>query len=181
MTRQRPAARWLQLALLSGAVAALSGCAAPVRTMSVATGQPETLAYTLYGPTLAHLRAEASRRCPAGFQVLRVAEADERRGAPDAGFISRWMTRGMEAVAPPSQEAQMMVLCQPAAGGDRMTGRDATGGVAAGVVPPARAPGAAADKPAASAAAGVPARAQPAALAGIELPPPSQAPVSGYQ
>lgn len=177
MTRLQPAARWLPMALVVGAAAALAGCAGPVRTMSVATSQPDTPAYELTGPTLAHLRAEATRRCPQGFQVLRMAEAGERRGAPDAGFVSRWMTRGVDAVMPPAQTAQMMVLCQPAAGSDRVAGRSSAGGAER----PAGLPGESLDKPAASSTAAAPARPQPAALAGIELPPPSQAPVSGYQ
>jgi hypothetical protein len=177
VTRQRPAVRWLSAALLCGAVAALAGCAGPVRTVSLATSQPDTPAYELNGPTLAHLRAEATRRCPQGFQVLRAAEAGERRGAPDAGFVSRWMTRGVDAVMPPAQTAQMMVLCQPAAGSDRVAGRDSAGGAER----PAALPGGTAGKPAASSTAAVQPRPQPAALAGIELPPPSQAPVSGYQ
>jgi len=174
---KQPAPRWLPVATLWSVLMALSGCAGAVRSVSVATSQADTPAYQLSGPSLAHLRAEAARRCPQGFQVLRWAESGERRGAPDAGMVSRWLTRGVDAVAPPEQSAQMMVLCQPAAGSDRVAGRETAGAADQ----PARMPGGSADKAPASSTPAAPAKPPLPALVGIDLPPPSQAPVSGYQ
>lgn len=163
MIRPMPATR-RQAAVVAGILAAgLAGCAGVVRIVPVATGQADTPAYELFGPSLAHLKAEALRRCPQGARILRAAEAGERRGAPEAGVVARWLVRGTDVLVPPSGSAQMMVLCQPAAGGDQLVGRSPLGqGTTAGAAPGA------------TEAAALP------ALAGIELPPPSQAPVSGY-
>lgn len=155
---------------------AASGCAGPVRTTAVATPQPDTPAYELAGPTLAQLRAEASRRCPQGFQVLRSAETGERRGGPDDGVAARWLARGTDVLMQSKQSAQLLVLCQPIQGAGPAAAKGAAvSGSAADAAPRGvGGPGGQAEATTGRAAATLP------ALAGIDLPPPSQAPVTGY-
>ncbi len=167
----------LMLALMLAMALAASGCAGPVRTTAVATPQPDTPAYELAGPTLAQLRAEAARRCPQGFQVLRSAETGERRGGPDDGVVTRWLARGADVLAPPRQSAQLLVLCQPTQGSaaGATQGAAHSAGNAADAAPRGMGgPGGQAEATTSRRAATLP------ALAGIDLPPPSQAPVTGY-
>jgi hypothetical protein len=139
--------------------ASLTGCAGPVRVEPLATGQPGVAAFQLFGPTLTDLRLSAGRLCPQGGQVMRSAETRTDRMPPTAGRVMRWLDWTAEQVSPAPKSAQLLVVCDPQPDAVRIAG-NAPAQVAAngaGIVAP---------KPADPRMPG--------------LPPPSQAPVTGY-
>lgn len=92
------------------AASALSGCAQPVRVNSLATGQPERVAYELFGHNLADLRAQASQLCPQGGEVVRAAESRQATGASQLQAL-RWAEDRLGRVLPPAGSAQLVVTC----------------------------------------------------------------------
>lgn len=92
------------------AASALSGCAQPVRVNSLATGQPERVAYELFGHNLADLRAQASQLCPQGGEVVRAAESRQATGASQLPAL-RWAEDKVGRALPPAGSAQLVVTC----------------------------------------------------------------------
>lgn len=136
------------LALAQALVLTLAGCASStpdVRTL--ATGRSDASAYELTGQDLTSLRQQAQRLCPLGGEILRQAGPVT---APELA-ATRWrraLDGALALAEPPSQPAQMLVVC-------KQPGEHARLQAVAAVAPPA-APGAAAP---ASAAPGKPAAA----------------------
>ena len=86
----------------------LAACAElQVRSVSSSPAAP---AYELRGPSLAHLRAEVTRRCPQGHVVLREAERETRR-AGDNMLVRSW-NRAAAWLDDDEVQAQMAVACQ---------------------------------------------------------------------
>lgn len=112
--RVRPTLMTL-LAACSGA--GLIGCG-QVQVRPLATGVVEQPAYMLSGETLAQLRSEAQRLCPQGAEVLRQAQRVDggHESAAAAHWSTRWLLQAQQRMAPPSQGAQLTVLCQPMPG-----------------------------------------------------------------
>lgn len=92
------------------ALSALSGCAQPARVNSLATGQPDRVAYELFGHNLADLRAQASQLCPQGGEVLRAAEARQSIAVSPLPAL-RWAEDKVGRVLPPPGSAQLLVTC----------------------------------------------------------------------
>lgn len=140
------AARRLGL-LAAGLALGLSGCG-QVQVRPLATGVVEQPAYMLSGQTVAQLRGEAQRLCPQGAEVLRQAQRVDggHESAAAAHWSTRWLLQAQQRLAPPSQQAQLMVLCQPMPG-DAMLARAPIPAVAASqpVAMAQLAPGAAPD------------------------------------
>lgn len=99
------------------AAATLSGCG-QVQVRPLATGVVEQPAYMLSGETLAQLRSEALRLCPQGAEVLRQAQRVDggHESATSAHWSTRWLLQAQQRMTPPSQAAQLMVVCQPMPG-----------------------------------------------------------------
>jgi hypothetical protein len=91
-----------------------------MRVEPLATDRADTAAYQLYGPSLAELRTEASKRCPQGAQVLRASEARHYRSTASEPSVGRWFALAVDSVAPPAGTAQLMVICEPQPGHDRL-------------------------------------------------------------
>lgn len=103
----------LGLLLAACLAAGLGGCG-QVQVRPLATGVVEQPAYMLRGETLAQLRSEAQRLCPQGAEVLRQTQRIDggHESAAAAHWSTRWLLQAQQRMAPPSQEAQLMVLCQ---------------------------------------------------------------------
>ncbi|MDT7834656.1 hypothetical protein [Aquabacterium sp. OR-4] len=94
------------------AASLLCGCGG-IQVRPLATGQVEQPAYQLNGQNLAQLRSEAQRLCPQGAEVLREAQRLESgHDAPGPSRWSRWAHEAQLRLAPATQEAQLLVLCQ---------------------------------------------------------------------
>lgn len=146
--------------MLCAAGLALTGCASTVRVQSLATGQADVQAYQLFGTRLDDLRGQLARLCPRGAEVLRVADAHQQTVAASDGRVARWVAALTEQATPQNSRAQMLVLCAPESPAAR-TDRLAAAGRTSAAAP--------ASPVLASNAAVLP-----------RLPPPSTAPVTGY-
>lgn len=92
------------------AVAALAGCAQPVRVNTLATGQPDRLAYELFGPSLADLRAQASQLCPQGGDIVRASESRQVNSTSPLPAM-RWAEDKTSRLLPAPGTAQLVVTC----------------------------------------------------------------------
>jgi hypothetical protein len=114
--------------------ATLSACASPLQVRSLATERSDQQAYELSGSEPQVLRQEALRLCPQGAEILRQA-AQERRPEPSDVAWRQGLRTASEWFDPPSQSAQLVVLCQASPGGlmlsaARPAAPAASGGVA---------------------------------------------------
>jgi hypothetical protein len=105
--------RWRAGAAAVGALL-VSGCAAPVRVQTLATGQPDVPAYELHGPSMHALRAQVMALCPQGADVLRAAEQGKPMPPAGAGRLEQWTSLADRALDPQPVRAQLMVRCRPA-------------------------------------------------------------------
>lgn len=109
MQRCSAARRALRSVVLVGA-AALSACASQLQVRSLATERADREAYELRGGEPEVLRQEALRLCPQGADILRQSVQGRR---PEPSDVAAWqsMRRASALFEPPSQSAQLVVLC----------------------------------------------------------------------
>jgi hypothetical protein len=89
----------------------LAACAElHVRSVS---GNPQAPAYELRGPTLEHVEAEAARRCPQGYEVLRQSQQQTRLSGEN--FAVRWWTKATLWLDDDETQVQMAMACKVAA------------------------------------------------------------------
>jgi hypothetical protein len=89
----------------------LAACAElHVRSVS---GNPQAPAYELRGPTLEHVEAEAARRCPQGYEVLRQSQQQTRMSGEN--FAVRWWTKATLWLDDDETQVQMAMACKVAA------------------------------------------------------------------
>lgn len=117
----------------------LAGCG-NVKVRPLATGDVERPAYQLAGATLEQLRQETQRLCPEGADVLRHAlRVDGGRGEARAdAWYGRWWQAAQSAVAPPSQDAQLLVVCQTQPGSAQLAKAMPTAATAPATAPAAQ-------------------------------------------
>lgn len=89
----------------------ITGCAATLKVVPLATADVAVAAYELRGDDVARLRDEAARLCGGEADVLRESYAAQSRPAPDSGRISAWLHTASQWVDPPNRQAQLMVRC----------------------------------------------------------------------
>ena len=102
-----------QRAVRGGALvlaAGLSACASQLQVRSLATERADREAYELSGSDPEVLRHEALQLCPQGADILRQAVQGRR---PEPGNVAAQQSiRSASALfEPPSQSAQLVVLC----------------------------------------------------------------------
>ncbi len=102
-----------RLALLVLPALLLIGCAGVIDVQPLATGRVTVAAYALRGPELAGLRLEATRLCPLGGEVLRLAGRNQRPVDP-AETRRDVMDIARELFDPPQRAAQLVVMCAEA-------------------------------------------------------------------
>lgn len=134
---------------LLGTSGLMAGCGS-IQVRPLATGVVEQSAYQLSGSSLSSLRSEAQRLCPQGGEVLRQAQRVEggHEGGQGERWYGRWWQQTRNTLAPASQEAQLLVLCQPVPGSsvlakaaDPVPGAEAAKAAAGAAVSPASATG----------------------------------------
>ncbi len=73
---------------------------------------PARPSYELHGPNLLALKLEAGRLCPAGYDITRQWERQQR--VEELGFTTRWWNKAMSAFESDDHQAEMAVACQAA-------------------------------------------------------------------
>ncbi len=95
--------------LLPTAALVAAGCAGPqVRSV----GYGEAAAYALHGDSAEQVRAEAQRRCPAGYVVLREAVVTTVPDASDGAWGRAFVAAGQWLAGQPFDQAQATIVCR---------------------------------------------------------------------
>lgn len=104
--------RAVQAAIAAGAL--LPGCA-QMAVQRVATPDAATAVFHLQGAETQALHREATRRCPAGYDVLRDTHRAGRLHH-DEVFLVRWWNRGAAYFDDENNRAQLTVSCKVSPG-----------------------------------------------------------------
>lgn len=112
----RPFARALTSRIVAGVVASghvavlggLSACAQI--QISSQSAAPQRPVYELTGATPDHLKSEAARLCPQGFDILRQSSVDTRQ--PGDYRVIQWWNQALSWVEADNRQAQMVVSCK---------------------------------------------------------------------
>jgi hypothetical protein len=112
----RPFARVLTSRIMAGLVASwhfavligLTACAQIQITSQSAA--PQRPVYELTGATPDHLKSEAARLCPQGFDILRQSTMDTRQ--PGDYRAIQWWNQALSWVEDDNRQTQMVVSCK---------------------------------------------------------------------